>query len=118
MGLLRRLFTARPFYKLDPGIPFVLSATVSGAGKVLAAVSDDRSFGIVYSPLGEPFALDLAALSCRRCKESWFDPRYGSMFPIHTGDNGGIQTYTPPTSGRGNDWVLVVEDEAAHYPAP
>jgi hypothetical protein len=28
----------------------------------------------------------------------------------------GYQTYAPPTSGRGNDWILILEDEAAGFP--
>jgi hypothetical protein len=42
-------------------------------------------------------------------KESWFDPRYGATYELHTSDNQGYQTYTPPTSGRGQDWVLLLE---------
>jgi hypothetical protein len=44
-----------------------------------------------------------------RVRESWFDPRYGALYEIHTTDNLAFQTYTPPTSGRGQDWVLVLE---------
>jgi hypothetical protein len=36
----------------------------------------------------------------------------------HTTDNAGFQTYTPPTSGRGSDWILVLESEAAGFPLP
>ncbi|GEM_PF-3683377 len=41
--------------------------------------------------------------------EKWFDPRYGTYFTIHSGDVKSIKTYTPPSSGYGNDWILVVE---------
>jgi hypothetical protein len=43
-------------------------------------------------------------------RELWYDPRYGCTFHVHTSDNAGLQTYTPPTRGRGNDWVLVLEE--------
>jgi Putative collagen-binding domain of a collagenase len=42
-------------------------------------------------------------------RESWFDPRYGVLYEFHTTDNLGFQTYQPPTSGRGHDWVLLLE---------
>ena len=45
----------------------------------------------------------------RRVREMWYDPRYGCYYDVHMSDNAGYQTYTPPTSGRGNDWVLVLE---------
>jgi hypothetical protein len=44
-----------------------------------------------------------------RVRESWYDPRYGSQYHVHTSDNAGFQTYTPPTRGRGKDWVLILE---------
>ena len=31
-------------------------------------------------------------------------------------DSWGIQTFTPPINGRGNDWVLVLVDAAAGFP--
>jgi hypothetical protein len=45
-------------------------------------------------------------------------PRYGIATHFHTTDNAGFQTYTPPTSGRGGDWILVLESEAAGFPLP
>jgi len=52
-------------------------------------------------------------LSASHLKQIWADPRYGNEYHIHTSDNGACQTYTPPTHGRGNDWLLILEGEAA-----
>ena len=46
------------------------------------------------------------------------DPRYGVNRQLHSTDNWGYQTYAPPTSGRGNDWILILEDDAAGFPLP
>ena len=46
------------------------------------------------------------------------DPRYGTASHFHTTDNTGFQTYTPPTTGRGSDWILVLESESAGFPLP
>jgi hypothetical protein len=44
---------------------------------------------------------------------SWFDPRYGATYEFRVSprawDGHTYQTFTPPTSGRGQDWVLVFE---------
>jgi len=48
-------------------------------------------------------------IKASRVKEVWFDPRYGVSYEFHTTDNQGYQTYTPPTTGRGQDWVLLLE---------
>jgi hypothetical protein len=44
-----------------------------------------------------------------RVRESWFDPRYGVTYEFHTTDTFGFQAYQPPTSGRGRDWILLLE---------
>jgi hypothetical protein len=40
-----------------------------------------------------------------------YDPRYGCTYYIHATTNVSFQTYAPPTSGRGNDWILILEEE-------
>lgn len=109
MGHLRRCFESRPFLKLAPNSAFILDGPTRGAGKIRGALARDRSFAIVYSPRGESFSIDLAAFSTPKVRAGWFDPRYGVTHDLHTSDNRGIQTFAPPTSGRGQDWVLVLD---------
>lgn len=116
MGHLRRLFEARSFAKLVPDPSLVLDAPLHGGAKVRAARAKDWSFLIVYSPFGENFTIRKSRLPARRLKEIWFDPRYGVAHLVHRSDNQGFQTYTPPTHGRGQDWVLILEDDSAPLP--
>lgn len=118
MGLLRRLFTARPFHKLLPDQSFILDGPASGGGKIRAAVAEDASFAIVYSPRGMPFTVDQSRIKAKSLKAVWYDPRYGISHFAHTGNTFAIQTYTPPTSGRGNDWILILEDADLNLPTP
>ncbi|RIK35384.1 MAG: hypothetical protein DCC55_30470 [Chloroflexi bacterium] len=118
MGWVRRLFDSRPFTKLVPAQEMVLDAPSSGGAKVRAACAEDGSFAFIYSPMGAPFTVDLARIQASRVKEIWYDPRYGASYHSHTTANMGFQTYTPPSAGRGLDWVLVLEDEAAGFPLP
>jgi Putative collagen-binding domain of a collagenase len=112
MGLLRRLFTGCAFQTLRPAPALILDGPRQGGAKIRAACAEDGSFVFIYSPRGEAFTVDRRQIKATRLKEIWFDPRYGSEHHIHTTDNGAIQTYTPPTSGRGNDWLLILEGEA------
>jgi len=43
------------------------------------------------------------------------DPEEGVASHFHTTDNTGFQTYTPPTVGRGSDWILILESEASGF---
>lgn len=118
MGHVRRLFESRPFQKLVPDESIVLDGPRSGGAKIRAAVARDHSFAFIYSPRGKNFTVDKSRIEAGRVKEIWFDPRYGVAAAIHTGDNTGMQTYTPPTAGWGNDWLLILEDAAAGFPLP
>jgi hypothetical protein len=109
MGYVRRLFEQYSFARLVPDAALVADGPRTGGAKVRAARALDGAFLLAYSPRGERFTLDRTAVRARRVREMWYDPRYGCFYDVHTSDNAGYQTYTPPTSGRGNDWVLVLE---------
>jgi hypothetical protein len=109
MGYVRRLFEQYSFRRLVPDPSLVLDGPTTGGAKVRAARAEDGAFVLVYSPRGERFTVDKSAIPGRQVRESWYDPRYGSQHHVHTTDNAGFQTYTPPTGGRGNDWILVLE---------
>lgn len=118
MGYLRRLFQSRPFQELAPDQGMIVDGPSSGGAKIRAARTINGTFAFIYSPMGEPFTIDRRVFAAKRIKELWFDPRYGCAYHIHTASNTAFQTYIPPTSGRGNDWVLIIEDEQAGFPLP
>jgi hypothetical protein len=118
MGHLRRLFESRPWEELEPAQDLLVGPNAPGEGFVRAAMASDRSFALVYSPRGEPVTVDQQRLGARDVASWWFDPRYGRAYPLHTGVGTAIQVFTPPSSGRGADWVLVLDDAARGLPAP
>ena len=118
MRHFRNLFEARTFSKLIPRQDIIKNGPTSRGAKIRAAAASDGSFAIVYSPRGASFTIDKSVVDAHRIKEIWFDPRYGVSYHIHTGDTQGIQTYTPPTSGRGQDWILIIEDAELEMPLP
>jgi hypothetical protein len=118
MGIMRSLFESRPFQKLVPNKVIIKDGPVHGGAKIRAAVANDGSFAFIYSPRGEKFTLDKSIIKAKLTKEIWFDPRYGVAYHIHTADTKGIQTYTPPTNGNGNDWLLIIEDASLGFPLP
>jgi len=118
MGYLRRLFESIPFQKLQPDQSIILNGPATGGAKIRAARSSDGSFAVIYSPFGESFTLNKKVVKAARFRELWYDPRYGVSYEIDQPERWGIQTYTPPTHGRGQDWVLLIEDAAAGFPLP
>jgi hypothetical protein len=115
MKYVRRLFESLPFTKLVPDQRIILNGTTTGGARIRAARASDGSFALIYTPRGESFTLNKNIIKAERLRETWYDPRYGITYQIKEQDTWGIQTYTPPTSGRGNDWVLVLTDAAAGF---
>ncbi|MEZ4727100.1 MAG: putative collagen-binding domain-containing protein [Caldilineaceae bacterium] len=113
MGLLRRLFSSRAFSLLRPTPDLIADGPRFGGDKVRAACAEDGSFALIYTPRGKSFTVDRRFFPAPHLKQIWFDPRYGNEYLIHSHDGGAFQTYTPPTSGRGNDWLLILEGAAA-----
>ena len=82
---------------------------------------------MVYNASGLPFDLDMTRLSGARVRAWWFSPRDGRA---HDGDGQaterpfaelatqGKATFAPPTSGKNQDWVLVLDDVARGFGAP
>ncbi len=118
MGFVRRLFESRPYQKLEPHGGMIQDGPRTGGAKIRAARASDGSFAFIYSPRGERFTVDQSVIKGERLKEIWYDPRYGVAYHAHTGNSKGVQTYTPPSSGPGCDWILILEDPAENFPMP
>ena len=113
MGIMKEFFESMAWQKLIPCQRLVKDGPTFRGAKIRAALANDNSFAVIYSPRGEPFTIDQRMISGLKHNEYWFNPKYGFYDKIMEPDTIGFQTYTPPTSGRGNDWVLIVED-ASH----
>jgi len=113
MGLLRRFMEANQFQNLIPDQSLIVDGPVRGPAKIRAMRARDGSRIVIYTPRGESFTLDQSKLNAVRSKKTWFDPRYGASYEFRTSprdrDNQTFQIFTPPTSGRGQDWILVFE---------
>ena len=67
-------------------------------------------YAYVYSPLGIPFTVDLELFTGAKCvKGLWFDPRTGEETVFGIFKPGEKTLVVPPTQGKGQDWVLVLE---------
>lgn len=114
MGLMRRFFEANGFGELVPETAAIVDGPDRGPAKIRALRAEDGSRLIVYSPRGEPFTLDQSVVDALYTRMAWFDPRYGVEHEYRVSprawDGHTYQTFTPPTQGRGQDWVLVIEE--------
>ena len=119
MGHVRRLLLSRPFLSRIPDPALVADGQGEGGDHVEATRDAEGRYAFVYVPTGRPVTVDLAKLSGARVKAWWFDPRTGAAAAIGEWAREGTRAFTPPgTAGRGNDFVLVLDDAARRFPAP
>jgi hypothetical protein len=70
---------------------------------------------MAYAAMGQPITLKLGFMDCRALKASWYDPRTGSSQSIEQDiDMSSVATFSPPSGGRGQDWVLVIDEIKEH----
>jgi hypothetical protein len=68
------------------------------------------SYAFLYFPTGNPTVLNLGSLKSEKITGTWLDPRTGVEIKITSSipRNEAVEVI-PPSSGRGNDWVLILE---------
>jgi len=116
MKYFRDLFEARPFWKLRSDQELILGENPSGADHLRAARAEDGGFAIVYFPTGKPADIALDRVNGEKVRAWWFNPRQNSSQLIGELPTQSIREFRPPTQGRNNDWVLVLEDASREWP--
>jgi hypothetical protein len=85
--------------------------------RIQACRAADGSYAYVYTASGSKLHIRMVdrfyqKVSGKTVRASWFDPRTGALTAIGTLEKKDFMDFTPPSSGRGNDWVLVLDDAA------
>ena len=70
---------------------------------------------MIYFPSGGSVSLNLAALGSEELVSWWYDPRTGNSFPGEKVIRSSQVIVKAPTSGQGNDWVLVLDVSSACF---
>ena len=96
------------FYKIVPNQSLIENPVKRGENYIAAAGSTDNSFALVYLAKGQPVKVVMNKLK-GTVKASWFNTRNGFKKQFGIFNNNGIKEFTPPSSGKGYDWMLVLE---------
>jgi hypothetical protein len=73
---------------------------------------------MVYIPTGYSAYLDLQQLGFETTKIWWYNPRNGESTFLEETSTKEIRNFTPPSNGRGNDWILVLDNAKMDFPPP
>jgi hypothetical protein len=112
----RHLMESRPFQSGKPDPLMIKNTYVPENDYILATRGEGYAF--VYIPSGWGAEVDLGLLKSEKVKAWWYNPRNGEVAEIGIIEGKGIKTFKPSTEGRGNDWILVLDDASKGFPAP
>lgn len=115
MKYLRRLIESRPMLDRVPDQSIITNA-LGANDRIQATRGKDYLF--IYSAQGKPVVVNMGKISGKEVAAFWFNPKNGETKDAGRSQNKGQQTYTPPSSGYGNDWVLVIDDASKNYSLP
>ncbi len=120
----KALMQSRPFLTRIPDQGIVVTDRVptnipgSGRYQFVATRDIDRTFAMIYAPIGRAFRVKMDAIHGPIVKAWWFNPRNGSFKAIGDFANKGEREFVPPDPGEMLDWILVLDDAAKNYLAP
>jgi len=118
MQHVKNLMLSRPYLNRVPDQSIVVSEIGEGDAHVRATRDSQGSYAFIYSPLGQPVTVNLEKLSGEKVKAWWYDPRHGTANQIDVFPKKGTREFKPPIQGKGNDWVLVLDDVSKNFPPP
>jgi hypothetical protein len=96
----------------------VVSEIGDGDAHVRATRDTEGSYAFVYTPLGQPVTVNLEKVAGEKVKAWWYDPRHGTAQEIGVFEKKADLEFKPPIHGKGNDWVLVLDEASKGFPAP
>jgi len=112
----RRLIESRPFLSRVPDQSLIAADYFPETDYVTATRGDGYAF--IYFPTGRNAEIIMEKTEAKNIKAWWYDPRTGASNLIGTFPGSEKIKFTPPSSGRGNDWILVLDDESRGFKAP
>jgi hypothetical protein len=112
----RRLFESRSFLSRVPDQSMIVPSYYPETDYVVATRGNGYAF--VYFPTGWSAEIILDKLGAKSVTAYWYDPRKGESKLIDTISGTGTRKFTPPSNGRGNDWILVLDDLSKGFKAP
>ena len=110
---LKKLIESRPILDRVPDQSLIVENALPAHERIQATRGADYAY--VYSVYGKPFTLNLGKISGNELSAFWYNPRNGKTTDAGKFENKGTKYFTPPSTGYGQDWVLVVDDVTKKY---
>lgn len=80
-------------------------------GSNYMAATRGETYALIYCPSGLYVRVVMGRIAGSQVMASWYRPATGEWFGIGMFNNQGTVTFTAPSSGRGQDWVLFLKSD-------
>jgi hypothetical protein len=105
----RALLESFDYLSRVPDQDFIISRNNNNKEKVVA--TRGTGYALIYIPTGKETVISLDKMNtAKQIQLSWFQPCTGIRKPIKITEAKGNYTARPATQGKGNDWVLILEE--------
>lgn len=115
---LKNLMLSRPFFDRIPDQTLIEGEQTEDENYAVGTRDDSGTYAFIYSPSGKTININTKELRGQNLRIWWYDVRTGAAFMLGNTTNYGSFAAVPPSSGKGNDWVLVVDDASKGYDKP
>ena len=112
---LRQLIESRPMFDRVPDQSIITDA-LNANDRIQATRGKD--YILVYSSQGKKFKVNTGRIAGKDLVAHWYNPKNGEVKEAGKSAKQSQVEYTPPTSGYGHDWVLILDDASRNYPVP
>lgn len=116
VGYLPQLILSRPANKRMPDQSLIEEQQGERESYAVAFRDEAGSYAMIYLPAGKPITVNASALKGAPRKGWWFNPRNGKAEAFKFAIAEQKIRATPPTTGKEQDWVLVLD--VLEYPKP
>ena len=116
MKYVRRLMESHPMLERVPDQTLIVENNYAPSERIQATRGSDYAF--IYTSEGKPFTVIMQKINGNTLEAYWYNPRDGKTIDLDKVVNKGPQKFMPPSSGYGQDWVLVLDDVTKNYAKP
>ena len=109
VGYLKRLIESHAAFDRVPDQSLILDGQGEQSEYVVAFHERNNQCAMVYLPVGKKIVVNTGFVGHIEITISWFNPRNGKIEKKMNLKNEDSMSFDPPTTGSGNDWVLIIE---------
>jgi hypothetical protein len=118
VGYLKKLMESRPLLTRIPDQSIIVKGQGEKGEHICAFRDSSGSYEMVYIPVGKTITVNTTSINSEKLNGWWFNPRTAESIPVGIIANKSFLDITTPTTGFGNDWVLIIDNAEKNYKIP